>query len=557
MNKDETSSPLRILLVEDEEHDRHSFSLAFEKSQVKCKISECKRAEEALEILRTDESSYDIVVIDHGLPGISGLDLCMKLLEKEISLPIVILTGRGSEQLAVEALKAGVDDYIVKDTGRNHLNLLPIVLQDVVRKHEDCLARKRAEEELRKAHDELEQRVEERTAELAEKTDQLKKELNVRKETEKALRESEEKRKALFDYDPNSIFVLEAGTFKILDVNARALEIYGYERDELIGKSFMDLGTDVYSHGDLSETEMTLSGPCSVYPKIQHYKKNGEPFYVNVYACTSKTSKDFGIVAVTVDITESFTKERQLAQASKLATLGEMAAGVAHELTQPLAVIKTASNFFMKKINKNEKINEDILITMAEEIDSHVDRATKIIDHMRQFARKTEMTIEKVDLNTILKRTFDIFSQQLRLREIEVLWELEENLPKIMGDFGRLEQVFINLLINARDAIESKWEKKSYKKGDKKIEIATHSNGKEVIAEIADTGIGIHIDILDKIFEPFFTTKKVGEGTGLGLSISYGIIQDCGGTIEALSEEGEGACFIIKFPKLDPKLDKD
>ena len=155
MDPVKTSSPLRILLVEDDEHDRLAFRLAFQKSQVSCEITEYTRAEEALEQLRADASSFDLVVIDYALPGMSGLDLSKKLVEEKIPLPLVILTGKGSQQLAVEALKAGVDDYIIKEPGPAYLDLLPLVLPGVVRKHGDRLARKQVEGKLRKTNEEL------------------------------------------------------------------------------------------------------------------------------------------------------------------------------------------------------------------------------------------------------------------------------------------------------------------------------------------------------------------------------------------------------------------
>jgi len=231
-----------------------------------------------------------------------------------------------------------------------------------------------------------------------------------------------------------------------------------------------------------------------------------------------------------------------------MATLGEMATGVAHELNQPLAVIKTASRFFMKKVNKREKIDDEILFTMSEEIDSHVDRATRIINHMRQFGRKSDPKLDEIQINDVLEKSLEIFSQQLVVRGIEVDWEIEENLPLIMADAGRLEQVFINLLINARDAIEDKWESKSSQKGDKKITLSSRSEGERVFVEVQDTGGGIAGSILDKVFEPFFTTKDAGKGTGLGLSISYRIVHDLGGRIKVVSREGEGARFIMTFP---------
>jgi histidine kinase len=202
----------------------------------------------------------------------------------------------------------------------------------------------------------------------------------------------------------------------------------------------------------------------------------------------------------------------------------------------------------MKKVNKREKIDDEILFTLSEEIDSHVDRATRIINHMRQFGRKSDPKLDEIQVNEVLEKSLEIFSQQLVVRGIEVDWEIEENLPLIMADADRLEQVFINLLINARDAIEEKWELESPQKGDKKITLSSRSEGKRVIVEVQDTGGGIAGSIIDKVFEPFFTTKDAGKGTGLGLSISYRIVHDLGGRIKVVSREGEGARFILIFP---------
>ena len=188
---------------------------------------------------------------------------------------------------------------------------------------------------------------------------------------------------------------------------------------------------------------------------------------------------------------------------------------------------------------------------MSEEIDSHVDRASKIINHMRQFGRKSDMNQQAVNINDVLKKTFEVFSQQLTVRGIEVIWNLQDGLPAITADSDRLEQVFINLLINARDAIMDRVALEGPGQGDKKIFLNSRSVNSEVIVKVCDSGIGIPAAIMDKIFEPFFTTKNVGKGTGLGLSISYGIIKDFGGNIQAVKNEPGGACFVITFPVAD------
>jgi histidine kinase len=200
----------------------------------------------------------------------------------------------------------------------------------------------------------------------------------------------------------------------------------------------------------------------------------------------------------------------------------------------------------LRKLKNKQKIEDEHLQIMAEKITANVDRATKIINHLREFGRKTDMTFEKVQVNHLLAKAHELLSQQLKVRGIEVVWQLGEELPEIKADPVRLEQVFLNLLLNARDAIEEKLSTALTKRGLEKITLRTSSEGDKVTVEVADTGSGIPKDKLDKIFEPFFTTKSVGKGTGLGLSISYGIIKDCGGNIRVKSDKG--ARFIIEFP---------
>lgn len=365
---------------------------------------------------------------------------------------------------------------------------------------------------------------------------------------EAELRESEEKYRFLFDYDPNSIFVLDAETFEISDVNLRAIEIYGYTKEELIGKSFMDLGPIEFNNGIFSRKDKELSSLYIVYPKIQHWKKDGKPFYVNIYAIKSGHSPKYGIIATTIDITESLSKESQLIQASKLSTLGEMASGVAHELNQPLSALQIGTDFIVNVVKQGQEIPHSELALVSEQMREQIDRAVLIINHLRDFGRKTEIKREKVYINEPIKGVFTILGQQLKLRGIKVVLDLKDDLPPIMADFNRLEQVLINLVVNARDAVEKKNEKLAGEKVENALTVKSFQENGQVVVTVADTGLGIPDEIKDKIFEPFFTAKEVGKGTGLGLSISYGIIKDYDGTIEVESEVGKGTTFKITFP---------
>lgn len=367
--------------------------------------------------------------------------------------------------------------------------------------------------------------------------------ITERKQLEEKFKESEKKYHEIFNNIPNPVFVLDSNSLEIIDCNESVKPVYGYEKSDLQNRSFLDL----FQETDKTQYALKLKN-TSVINQVKHQNKAGKTVIVNIRISPSDYPGKKVLLVTTSDITKRLETEQQLIQASKMATLGEMATGVAHELNQPLSVIKTASSFSVKKMGKNESLEDEMVLNILMKIDSNVDRATKIINHMRQFARKSEMDLEKLQVNDVLKKAFDIFSQQLKLRGIEVQWHIEKKLPKIYADPSRLEQVFINLLLNARDAIEERWGPERPELGSKKIILTTRKNAKAVICEICDTGKGVPETIADKIFEPFFTTKEVGKGTGLGLSISYGIIKDCGGSIRVAPNKPEGACFILQFP---------
>jgi two-component system, NtrC family, sensor kinase len=247
------------------------------------------------------------------------------------------------------------------------------------------------------------------------------------------------------------------------------------------------------------------------------------------------------VIFSATDVTGLVEKDAQLIQASKMKTLGEMSAGMAHELNQPLNAIKLGSDFLKLTAQNGIDISPDRFKQVADEISAQVDRAAGIITHLREFGRKSDLIPDEVDINAPIQGVFTIIGKQLALENIHVDLELRENLPKVLAHSNRLEQVFFNLVVNARDAIQSS------SSGGGEIVIRSFLEDGSVAVSVSDSGCGIPPDDLLKIFEPFFTTKRTGEGMGLGLAISYGIVKDYGGDIQVGSEVGEGTTFKLLF----------
>ena len=179
-----------------------------------------------------------------------------------------------------------------------------------------------------------------------------------------------------------------------------------------------------------------------------------------------------------------------------------------------------------------------------------MDRASLIINHLRQFGRKTDIRKVNVQLNDCISGTFTVLGRQLEVHGIRVELDLDEELPPIRGDSNRLEQVFLNLIMNARDAMDEK-EILAGRGVEKVLRISSFGENGQVVVTISDTGSGMSEEVKEKIFEPFFTTKPVGKGTGLGLSISFGIVRDYDGYIDLESVKGQGTTFRIRFPAVE------
>jgi len=277
---------------------------------------------------------------------------------------------------------------------------------------------------------------------------------------------------------------------------------------------------------------------------IRLYRKNGELWFANfrtdfVFDASGKLIKQFGSIQDITDIKRAAEKEKQMQQelynATHLASIGEMASGIAHEINNPLTGVVGFSQLLIDR-DIPDDIKEDLEI-----INHEAQRAAKIVSGLLTFAYQNKPGWSMVNIDEIISNTLELRTHEMELSNIRVVTELEGHLPLTAADGAQLQQVFLNIILNAEQAM------KDMKKAGT-LTVRTKSTGKSIIITFADTGPGISQENLSRVFNPFFTTKGVGEGTGLGLSMSHGIIKQHKGKINVESEEGHGARFIIELP---------
>ncbi|KPA13507.1 multi-sensor signal transduction multi-kinase [Candidatus Magnetomorum sp. HK-1] len=351
----------------------------------------------------------------------------------------------------------------------------------------------------------------------------------------------------------------------IMTVNRAMLDLTGYTHDELHGKHVEILLSDEEKEIEIEipdepESHTELPG---VFAKLIHQKaitnyemlfktKKNDLIPVNFSGSvmTDKHHSEICIVAIARDMRELRNVMAQLIQAEKLTALGELTAGVAHELKQPLNVIKIIGQSIVRDIEK-DRLDSEYLDKDLRDIILQVNKMAEIIDHMRVFTRFSgEMQKMEVHVNELMDSMFKLFSQQLKNHNVDLRKELADDIPYIMGDQIRIEQVLMNLVTNARHAVEKSVQEQKF------IEVKTYElpakesplREKTVVVQVKDNGGGIPENLEDKIFEQFFTTRSSGEGTGLGLSISKKIIEEHQGKILLENEPGFGATFKVFLP---------
>jgi PAS domain S-box-containing protein len=466
------------------------------------------RVETEPEYLAHLQAGLDVIFADYALPQFDALRALHLLQERDLDIPFIIVSGTISEEVAVESMKQGAADYLLKDRlGR----LGQAVAQ--------TLEKKRLRDE--------------------------------RRHTEAALRDSEASFRLLFTDNPHPMWVFDLDTFEFLEVNDTAVMRYGYSRDEFLGMRI----TDIRPSGDiprLREVVQQERSPLRSFGQWRHRLKDGRIIDVDVTSHTLTFGGRRAALVVAQDITERKQAEQalqakndelrvisaQLWQAAKLATMGELAASIAHELNNPLATVSLRVESLLARASADDPGRHALEI-----IEQEVERMGTLVANLLQFSRRSTPQISSVDVREELDNTLALIHYHLRNHRITVVREFAPDVPLIHVDRQQLRQVFLNLLTNASDAMPQG--------GTLTLQVAAavlDTGAPAVQIAFRDTGVGIAPADLPKVGEPFFTTKAEGKGTGLGLAICKRIVHEHHGTFEITSDLGQGTTVRLTLP---------
>lgn len=326
--------------------------------------------------------------------------------------------------------------------------------------------------------------------------------------------------------------------------NTQIERLTGISRENALGRTLSELFP-----GDLYQKFSDVRGDTGVHniykfvlkPDLNGLNghagaaKPGREIVLNlaIAPLVAKDYRQIGRLIIFDDITDRSELESRLVQADKLSSIGLLAAGVAHEVNTPLAVISTYAQMLAKQVSGDDQKSK-----LLEKIAKQTFRASEIVNSLLNFSRTSSTDFADVEVNRIIRETHSLIEHQLEKAGVRSELSLDDSVPRVKGSVGKLQQVFLNLFLNARDAMPS----------GGVLAVRTWADGKSLHVEIADTGVGIPSENLARIYDPFFTTKAPKKGTGLGLSVTYGIVREHGGTIEVESESGRGTRFVIELP---------
>jgi len=503
------------------------------------------------------EEEPDLIITDLTTPKMSGLEILEALHAEGRDIPVILMTFHGSEDTAVQTFRLGAKDYVIK----------PFKVEEMLEAIDRALAEKRLMSKgMMDVNQQLEQRV---------------KELNILYGVGKSVTSLLDLEKVLNRIVEAAVFVTgaEEGSLMLVDKDTGELYLraarnlgekfargFRLKVEHSIAGQVVKTGAPILQSTQAEETLKVKTGylvkslvnvPLKAKDEVigvlaVNNKISSRPFTDNDVYLLSALADYATIAIVNAQLYEEIklwseelehkveerTQELQAAQerllqSEKLASIGQLAAGVAHEINNPMGVILGFAQGIVKTLPEDDPLRKPLTTIEKESL-----RCKRIVQNLLDFARYSEPTPQLTHINELIDTSCDLVKHQISLQNVRLVKGYDLALPAIMADPNQLQQVFINIMLNAYQAMPD----------GGTLHITTKMVGSELQVIFADTGTGIPPENVQNIFDPFFTTKEVGEGTGLGLSVSYGIIKAHGGDIEVESQVGKGTTFVIKLP---------
>ena len=512
------SEAIRVLIVEDLPTDADLTEREIRKALGSCQFRRVETREEYLAAL--DGYGPALIVSDFKLPHFDGLTALKLALEHCPDVPFIIVTGSMNEDTAVECMKAGAWDYVIKE----HVKRLGGAVQSALEQQRMRIRRKR---------------------------------------TEHALKESETRYRRLFEAARDGILILDAETGLIVDVNPFLMELTGYSHDEFLKKHMWEVGPFKDVAASAAIFAKLHQQACVRYDDLPLQTRDGRKIAVEFVSNMYRVD-DLNVIQCNIrDLTarkraeeEREKLEEQLRMSQRLEAIGSLAGGIAHDFNNLLSVILSGTDFAMAKAREDDHVREElVLVRKAGE------RAAALTRQLLAFSRKQVLQPVVLNLNQVAAGVEKMLRRILG-EDIDYVQVLAPDLGVVRADPGQIEQVLMNLVVNARDAMP--------RGGKLTIETSNVDLDEEYAARhvavkpglyihfaVTDTGCGMDTATQARIFEPFFTTKEKGKGTGLGLSTVYGIVKQSGGNIWVYSEPGQGTTFRVYLPREMAATTKD
>src|SRR5262245_3192770 len=534
-----TNQPVRILMMEDDAGQTRLAQRALERAGYAVTVA--SDGDTGLALYTAE--AYDVLMVDLQMPGKGGLDVLRTLAAQGAFPPTIMVTGHGDEAIAVEAMKLGAGDYVVKDVDGRYLTLLPTVVARVLHQQRLVEEKRQAEAALQQTLAALETRVEERTAALQQANAHLQAEIAERMRAEAALAQLNRRHRLILDSAGEGIYGVDLEG-RTTFVNPAAARMLGWAVEELLGQPMQDLVCHTTrdgmprAHDGCPIRAACRDGVVQHVPEDVVWRKDGTPFFVE-YVGTPIHEHDtlVGAVIIFKDITERRRIEREMQRADRLALVGQLASGLAHEIGTPLNII--AGNAELLGMDLRDR---DLGTAEVDAIIQHADRITRLIQQLLTFARAQTQAMAPLAVQDPLANALSLLETRFKRQNIAVRLEVPGTLPRIAGRAEQLEQVFLNVLVNAWHAMPD---------GGTLTIAAAATPDRTVRLRFVDTGVGMSAEVLARACEPFYSTK--GErGTGLGLAICQQILDSHQGTLQLASTPGKGTTVVVELPQADP-----